>query len=195
MAVTNSNADTKVVTGEVRIMFPHLFEKYTPDEDQDPKYSVMLLVPKEDTATVKKIQSAQQAALKKGKDSKFGGKIPNNWKNTFRDGDEEGDEEDSPERLGHYFMTVSSKTRPGVVDRLRQAIMEPQEVYSGCYARVSLNAFPYNSRNSKGVSFAINGLQKTRDGEALGGPAPFRAEEDFEELEPLSEDEDGSALI
>ena len=43
---------TKVVTGPVRLSYAHLFEPYAQQEDQTPKYSVQLLVPKTDTETI-----------------------------------------------------------------------------------------------------------------------------------------------
>lgn len=182
-----SSSATKVVTGKVRLSYVHLFEPYSSFEGQDPKYSVVILVPKTDTATIQKIQAAQRVALENGKASKFNGSIPKNWKNTFRDGDEEGDLEKNPEYAGHMFMTVSNKVRPGIVDRSVQPILDSTEVYSGCYARVSLNAFPFNSAGNKGVSFGLNHVQKLDDGEALGNIT--KAEDDFTSVdEPAAEE-------
>lgn len=182
-----SNQATKVITGEVRLSYAHLFEPYAQNENQDKKYSCVILVSKKTTdgkATIKKIQTAQRAALEAGKDTKFGGRIPKDWKNTFRDGDdpdEDIDYERNPEFKGNMFMTVSSKTRPGVVDRERTPIEDTTLVYSGCYARVSINAFPFNTQGNKGVSFGLNHVQKLRDGEFLGGRSS--AEDDFNELD------------
>ena len=176
----SKDTSTKVVTGEVRLSYVHLFEKYSNIEGQEPKYSVVILVPKTDKATIRKIQAAQQAALEQGKSSKFGGKIPKPWKNTFRDGDEEKDTEESPEYAGHMFMTVSTNRKPAVVDRAREPIEDQDEVYSGCYARVSLNAYPFSASGNKGVSFGLQNVQKLRDGEPLGSVS--RVEDDFDEL-------------
>lgn len=184
-------AATKVVTGRVRLSFAHLFEAYSNDPDQEPKFSVMLLIPKSDTATINKIKQAQQAALEAGKTSRFGGSIPKVWKNTFRDADEEFDTEERPEMKGMMFMTVSSKTRPGIVDKDVQPILDSTEVYSGCYARVSINAFPFNTQGSKGVSFGLNHVQKLADGDYLGGRS--KAEDDFEAVS--GDDDDPSSVL
>lgn len=184
MATTNNRA-TKVITGKVRLSYVHLFEPYSNDPDQPEKYSCAILVPKSDKKTIKAIQDAQQAALEQGKDSRFNGKIPNNWKNTFRDGDEEADLDRNPEYAGHYFMNVSSKTKPGIVDKDVQPILDSTEIYSGCYARVSINAFPYSTSGNKGVSFGLNHVQKLADGDFLGGRS--KAEDDFEAVD---DDED-----
>lgn len=175
------NQATKVVTGKVRLGYVHLWEPFSNIEGQEPKYSVMVLVPKKDKATITSIEAAQQAALENGKAKTFGGSIPKAWKNTFRDGDEEGDLEKNPEMEGHMFMTVSSKTKPGVVDAAVRPIIDSTEVYSGCYARVSLNAFPFNISGNKGVSFGLNHVQKMADGDFLGGRS--KAEDDFEKLD------------
>lgn len=195
MATTANGARaTKVVTGVVRLSYAHLFEPFSPNEEQDKKYSTVILVPKKDKKTIADIERAQQAALEAGKDSRFGGKIPRNWKNTFRDGDTDDavDHETNPEYAGHMFMTVSSKTRPGIIDRQKMEILDSSEVYSGCYARISMNAFPFNTQGNKGVSFGLNHVQKVRDGEMLGGRS--RAEDDFEELDEEDGDEDEDLL-
>ena len=183
MAPTASRTGTKVVTGKVRLSYCHLFEPYANSEHQGatPKYSTVILVPKTDKATIKAIQEAQQQALENGKASKFAGKIPPKWTNTFRDGDEEGDLEKNPEYEGHMFMTVSNRTKPGLVDQAVQPILDQTELYSGCYARVSINAFPFNTSGNKGVSFGLNHVQKLADGEALGNIS--KAENDFEGVE------------
>lgn len=170
---------TKVITGlKTRLSYVHVFEKFA-FEGQDEKYSVMLLIPKSDKATVDALRTAEKAAAEAGKASKFGGKIPPNLGSIIRDGDEFA--EDYPERAGHYFMTVSSKNKPRVVDGDVHPIIEPTELYSGCYARASINAFAYNTGGNKGVSFGLNHLQKTGDGEPLGGFS--RPEDDFEAIE------------
>lgn len=178
---------TKVVTGKVRLSYAHLFEPFAGPAGGEAKYSTVLLIPKSDKATIKAIKGAQQAALENGKTSKFGGKIPNNWKNTLHDGDEEADLENNPEYEGHLYMTVSAKTKPGIVDRDVQPILDSTEVYSGCYARVSINAFPFNAQGSKGVSFGLNHVQKLADGEPFGGRS--KVEDDFEPLDDEDEDE------
>lgn len=181
--------ETKVVTGKVRLSYVHLNEPHSGFPNQEPKFSTVILVPKDDETTVNKILRAQQAALKEGEAGKFGGKAPKNWKNTFRDGDEEGDLERNPEYAGHYFMTVSNFQKPGLVDKDVNPILDPTEVYSGCYARVSMNAFPFNSNGAKGVSFGLRHVQKLADGEPLGSFS--RAEDDFE---PIEVDEDADEL-
>lgn len=172
-------APTKVVTGKVRLSYAHLFEPYSSFENQPAKYSTTILIPKSDVATIKAIKAAQLTALEEGKSKKFGGSIPKNWKNTLHDGDEDADLEKNPEYAGHYYMAISNNQKPGIVDSNVQPILDATEVYSGCYARVSMNAYPFNAQGSKGVSFGLNHVQKLADGEPFGGSAG-KAENDFD---------------
>jgi hypothetical protein len=179
---------TKVVTGKVRLSYVHVWEPYSADDENEPKYSCVLLIPKSDKATLAKLEAARAEATEQGK-PKWGGKIPPNLKYTLRDGDEEADLERNPEYAGHMFMSVTSKTRPGIVDRDVNPILDSTEVYSGCYARVSINAFPYNAKGNRGISFGLNHIQKLEDGDFLGGRS--RAEDDFDALDA----EEATSLI
>lgn len=193
MAAIN-NDETKVITGKVRLSYAHLFEPFSNNPQQDPKYSCVVLVPKSDKATIKKLRRAQQAALENGKSRVFGGKIPKTWHDTIRDGDEDADLEVNPEYEGCLFFSVSSKTRPGLVDRNVEPIVDQEELYSGVFARVSIRAFAYNTQGNRGVSFGLNHVQKVADGQHMGGRTS--AESDFEpldddEYDDYEEDEDG----
>lgn len=192
MAPAQTASQTKVVTGPVRLSYVHLFEPYANGDDQEAKYSCVLLIDKKDTATLKKIRAAIAAAAEAGKNTKFNGSVPKNLKTTLRDGDEEGDLDKNPEYEGHMFMSVTSKTRPGIVDKDVDPILDSTEVYSGCYARVSINAFAYNTQGNRGVSFGLNHVQKVKDGDFLGGRS--RAEDDFEAYEG-DDDGDDEGLI
>lgn len=175
------NASTKVVTGKVRLSYVHVWEKYSPDPvKQEPKYSVTLLIPKSDTVTMDKINAALLAAYDKGK-SKLGGKKFEQVKTTLKDGDTDADLERNPENAGCWYLTVSANTKPGIVDAQVEPILDQSEVYSGIYARVSMNAFAYDAGVNKGLSFGLNHIQKIADGEMLGGRT--KASDDFDELD------------
>ena len=84
------------------------------------------------------------------------------------------------------FVTTSAKQRPGV-NQKRERINEEDEngFYAGCYCRAELIAFAYDTAGNVGVSFALQNVQKTRDGEAFSGK---RAAEDvFDEVEDSSD--------
>lgn len=54
-------------------------------------------------------------------------------------------------------------------------------MYSGCYARVSINFYAFNSNGNKGIACGLGNIQKIRDGEMLG--ARTNAADDFTSLE------------
>lgn len=180
---TNTNP-RQIVTGVVRLSFPHLFEPHSNNPDQQEKYSVTLLIPKGDTKTYEAIRKAQELALEEGKTKLFGGKLPNKWVDTLHDGDE-SDLDRYPEQEGHWTMAVSSKIQPGLVDRKLDPVIDKSQLYSGCYARVQIGSFPFNTQGNKGVSFGLNHVMKWEDGEFLGGRT--RAEDAFAEF---AEDDD-----
>lgn len=167
--------DTKVVTGKVRFSYVHVFEPFSMNADQEPKYSICLLIPKSDKETLRKIKAAVDAVKKTGA-AKWGGKIPPNLKTPLRDGDV--DRPDQEEYAGMYFLNASSKQKPGVVDAQCNPIMDSTEVYSGCYGRASINFFAYNTAGNKGIGCGLNHIQKLEDGDYLGGRT--RPEDDFE---------------
>jgi hypothetical protein len=180
---TTTNKATKVITGEVRLSYVHLFEPTSIGEGSDLKYSVCLLIPKTDKITLGAISAAIEAAKLAGV-SKWGGKIPPTLKLPLRDGDAE--RPDSPEYAGMYFVNASCKTKPSVVDRKLKEITNSEDVYSGCYARASVNFYAFDQRGNRGIACGLNNVQKLRDGDYLGGRS--RAEDDFDEVEDELED-------
>lgn len=58
-------ADIKrVVTGKVRLSYGHLFKLHSAVEGGEEKYSVTILIPKEDVGTKKRIDIAMEAAVR-----------------------------------------------------------------------------------------------------------------------------------
>ena len=171
----NENS-TKVVTGKVRFCYVNVFEPTAMNEGDAPKYNICILIPKEDKATLEKVEKAVKAAIEAGKSKLVNsqGKIPSNLKLPLRDGDEERG--DDPAFVGHYFLNANSSRRPSIVDKDLNPIMEKDEFYSGCYGRASVNFYAFNV-SSKGIACGLNNLQKLADGEMLAGGST--AEDDF----------------
>lgn len=182
MKVTAKRTGTKVTTGKVRLSYAHLFEPHA-IEGNEPKYSVSVIIPKSDKETLQAIKEAVNEAKEQGK-GKWGGKVPPNVKTPLRDGDidREGDEA----YAGCYFLNANSKNKPGIVDINVQPILDATEVYSGCYARLTLNFYAYNANGNKGIAAGLGNVQKLADGEPLGGFT--RAEDDFDAIESAEDD-------
>jgi len=183
-----AESKTKVVTGLVRFSYVNIFRSRAFREGQDAKYSICLLIPKTDTVTLKKIKAAINAATEEGVASKWGGKTPKNLHLPLRDGDEERADE-APEYADMYFLNCNSNSKPGIVDKDCNEILDPDEVYSGAWGRASINFFPYDSNGNRGVGVGLNNIQKLKDGARLGA-ARASAEDDFSDDFDLDDAED-----
>ena len=117
-----SELSTKVITGKVRFSFVNVFEPKAFGENQTPKYSVMLLIPKSDVGTLDRMRKAIEAAAEKGKATKFGGKIPTVLKSTLKDADVDTNQDGDvfadlwDYAKNHYILNVSSKVAPQIVE-------------------------------------------------------------------------------
>ena len=163
----------KVITGKnTRWSYANVWEPKAINGGT-PKYSVSLIIPKDDTVTVAKIKAAIEAAYNEGaaKLKGNGRSVPplTAIKNPLRDGDLE--RPDDPAYANAYFVNANSATAPGIVDADRNEIITRSEVYSGVYGRASING-------NRGIACGLNNLQKFRDGEPLGGKAS--ASSDFD---------------
>ena len=161
---------TKIVTGKVRFSYCHIFEPQEPQGGGDPKYSVTLLIPKADTATLAKIKEAMAEAREKFCERNGANALPQKPNHTLHDGDGVRDSGDpyGPECKGCYVITVSSSQKPVIVDSMRNVITDPAEVYSGCYGRASINFYGYSQAGKKGISAGLLSIQKLHDGEPFG---------------------------
>lgn len=177
------NSKTKVVTGTVRLSYANVWEPKSINGGTE-KYSVSLIIPKSDKKTIAAINAAVDAAIEEGI-AKFGGKKPNKAaiKLPLRDGDTERDDEAYADS---YFVNANSLTPPQIVDQNVNPIMNRSEIYSGVYARVSINFYAFNSNGNKGVACGLGNIQKVRDGQPLGNRST--AEDDFTALDDADDD-------
>lgn len=171
MTTGQQDNSTNVTTGEVRLIFVNLFTPRANQPGQEAKYSTTILIPKSDTATMARIQTAIQAAIQKGVTGVWGGARPAQPRTPIHDGDgvRPNGEAFGPECKGHWVLTASSKQQQSVVDLNLNPIINQSEVYSGMYGRVNINFFAYSNSGNKGIGAGLGPVQKTRDGEALGG--------------------------
>ena len=169
---------TKVITGEARLSYANLWEPKSINGGA-PKYSVSIIIPKIDTRTIGKVKAAIEAAYREGETKlKGNGKtVPalSALKTPLRDGDTERPDDEA--YADSYFINANSATAPGIVDSACETILERSQIYSGVYARASVNFYAFNSNGNKGIACGLNNIQKLRDGDPLGGKS--RAEDDF----------------
>ena len=174
----NSNP-CKVITSVVRFSYLNANEPKANAEGATPKYSVSLIISKDDKELIDKINKAIEAAYHEGEFKLRGnGKVLpplTAIKNPLRDGDLE--RPDDPAYKNSYFINANSVSKPEVVDAALNPIIETSELYSGIWGRASVTFYCFNSNGNKGIACGLNNLQKIRDGEPLGSKST--AEADF----------------
>lgn len=160
---------TRMVLNNVRLAYAHLDAPRAAAEGADPKYSVVMIIPKTDpqVATLKDI-------LREAATAKFGAKPPK-MKSPLRDGDEvddQGQRDKGDEFAGCYYITASSKKPVEVlVGKAKAPASEPEHFRSGNYASVRVGAFAYEVAGNRGVALGLNGVWVTKRGEPLGKAA------------------------
>lgn len=160
-------------TIEGRVSYPSVFTPSANKLSGKSSYEITLLFPK----TSPYIQQLKAIVVAAAKD-KFGEAIPAKFKNPLKDGDQAVESDGVTPKKGYAgmiyakFSVDSTKAKPIIVDENVQPILEQSKFYGGCFARVNASAFGYDHLGNKGVSFGLNNIQKTRDGEPFGIATP-----------------------
>ena len=175
---TKPAASTRVVLGpRTRFSYCNIWEPRSINGG-NPKYSMSAIIPKDDLQTVNAVNAAIEIAYRDG-EAKLKGKgaLPplTALKTPLRDGDLE--RPDDPAYAGCWFLNANSDKAPGIVDAACNPILDHSEVYSGCYGRVSVSFFAFNTNGNRGIACGLNNIQKLRDGESLSGR--ISAEQEF----------------
>ena len=169
-----------VLTPAFRVSYPNVFKAKRNDFSGNDEFSVMALFDKgEDLSKLK--EAAQKATTDKWGADKS--KWPTNLKIPFRDQAEKAKDVNGKRILpagheeGAFFMNLKSNQRPGVVDQNVEDIIDESIFYAGCYARASVDAYAYDVKGNRGVSFGLGNIQKVKEGEPLGNRS--KPEQDF----------------
>lgn len=171
--MSETTTSTKVITPPVVASYPHLITPQAAEEGQTAKYSMTgIFAPGADLSALQAaaLAAAEAAYPGKGAEMLRTGKL----KSPFR----KDCEAKGYENCG-TFINVRSEKKPGVVFSYKDpatgkakvmtdAEIE-KEIYPGAVVRISLNAFAYNQKGNKGISFALNNVQKVADGERIDG--------------------------
>lgn len=173
---------TNVKTGLVRLTYTHLDKPYASDEANTPKYSTGMIISKDDKYTIDQIKKNYDEAVRNGTE-KFGQsfknrvtpllRAPGTKEGLLSDGDQDERYADSPEYKNSWILNAKSATPPLVMAvEMGKRKLTPEEiaevVYSGCYAKVLFNFYPF-SKAQKGIACGLNSLCKIKDGESLSG--------------------------
>lgn len=159
--------------GELRVMFPRLFNPKAPSPGKDPQYSLLAIVRK-DSPTYNQIRDAVQAVAT---DSFGTTTLPTGRGNPLKDcatadvvRKAEGKEPlfnklTDPENYCYFNATTRSK--PGVVDAELNDLIAKDSVKDGYWCRLNVNAWTWSHSGVKGVSIGLNHVQVVREDERL----------------------------
>lgn len=177
-------SSTKVVTPTAVLSYPHLHQPQPAQDGKKPKYSCALIFPAgSDLSALEKAAFAAAEAKYPGKGADMLKK--GQLKNPFR----KTSEKDEYDKLfpGGTFINVRTEQKPAIVYSYAGEDGKParmpdekvkEEMYPGVKVRASLAAFAYDTSGNKGVSFALNNLQKLAEGDRIDGRVA--AEDEFD---------------
>lgn len=176
-ATRSAKNDKIVFTPAGRMVWPHLFEKWAgKDGDGEPKFGCMLLFPKDvDLTELKKLMNEAAHA-------KFGDKAKDM---TLRNPIRKTSDLDKLAEYADEFPTCigpRSSDRPGIVGPNAKRVDEPEQVYGGRWARFSVDAYGYDTKGNKGVTFGLQNVQLLDHDEPMGG-GRVAAEKEFEPVD------------
>lgn len=169
----------KVMTPDFRVSFPTVFEAKAMPGAEKKKFGLVALFnmeainksPEQLKKWKEMIRVAELAIAEKWPKGR-----PTNLQTPFRKGEEKAQFDGYGE--GVIFVSLTTMTKPGVVDGKLTPIIDPAEFYAGCYARATVNAYAWTFAGKNGVSFGLQNVQKLRDGDRFGGRT--NAEDDFD---------------
>ncbi len=161
-----------VVTPKAILSYPHLDVPQAPRAGTlgKAKYSATLVFP-EGTDL-----SALQAAAMAAGDEKWPGKFAEMVRVGAARSPFRKDAENKGYAPGSFFLNVRTEQKPGIVYLHAGADKKPapvpaekvkEDLYPGAFVRAQIRAFAYDNSGNKGVSFALNNIQKLGDGERL----------------------------
>jgi len=157
----------QITLNQVRLSYVTVFEG-TLGEDGRRSWGLTALLPKNHPQV-----GAVRAAIESTKAANVTKLGTSGIKSCLLDGD--SCEEDGTFRFkdessrGHLLLRCKSyNRRPVLVDQNVQAILDADQLYSGCYANVRIAFYAWASKTSKGISPGLEAVQKVRDGERLG---------------------------
>jgi hypothetical protein len=187
---TSKKASLKIITSPATLSYPHLDKPQPAEDGKKPKFSATLVFePRHlETPEGKATMAALQAAAVAAAIEKFGAEFlhpVSGAKLSAADAIREGvirspfrkDAAAKGYPVGSIFVNARTEQAPGCVFSYKEEGGDkpakiPQEsirevLYAGAQVRASVVAFGYNQAGNKGVSFALNNVQKVGEGKRL----------------------------
>lgn len=172
-----------------RLIWARLFEAEAMEEGNDPSYSCAILYKADQN--IKAIRKAIQAAVD---DMPWKGKMPRKATVCIIEDEEITDLAEDYDYIeeGDVILKLRRYEKygaPQLWDQKVEPIESPSEMYSGCHVLADVEFFGWERKTSSGVSCRLNGLQKVREDDPLGGGKANTADS-FKPLETDDDDDD-----
>ena len=160
-----SLASTIARTGMGRINYPFLIKPHKPTPEARAVYSISYIFPKDDIEAKEILDEAIKDAEAKGL-KKFGPGFTD-VRYPIKDGDVKGDES----YQNQWYIDPTNAKKVTILDENCDPL-DPEDIYSGCYARCVIQFYPYYHRKddgtiNKGISASLQSIQFLADGEPL----------------------------
>lgn len=194
--MTENPTPRRVKTVPFRMSFPHLLEPRQPSEDNPRKvYQLAMLFPP--GTDMKPVKDAMRAAMidKYGADQSKWPRLKRGPNDVIRDAKAYSNERvaDGKKPLAGYDdgwlllrANATEKFKPSVVGPIKgtngkfPVITEAREIYAGRWARATIEAFVYERKDGKGITFGLSNVQLLKHDANIGG-AVSAPETDFED--------------
>lgn len=172
---TNTTDPAIIRLENVRLSFPHLFTAHAMEEGQEKKYGASFIL---DNDKHDKLLDHMEQVIERLALDTFKKKV--HYKTCLRDGNEKPNMDGYGD--GVMFITASRKTRPAVVDRIRDPLTEEDgTIYAGCYVNATIRLWVQDNKWGKRVNAELRAVQFVKDGESFGA-GPVNAEDEFDVL-------------
>jgi len=148
----------------------HFVRVFEPEENRlggEPKYSLTMVFPNEESVAALK-QAAKTVAV-----AKWGATLPAKMSSPFHSSDAATANGSVPATdwgfgKGTVYIKARSKFKPGLAKLEGENVVElinPGELYGGCTCKAEVSMFAYDTAGNKGVSCQLENVLKIADGE------------------------------
>lgn len=187
--MANEKNPYRFVLKEDRLSYVHLKTPVAFEDGAELKYGVTVLMDKGGENHLR-VEEKLQQCYDENKSLHFKTKAITHkdfWY-PLRDGDDYADEQeaqgkDASAYRGKMYIKATSKNAVNVFDENGEDVIDLDEVYSGCFGRVSITLWPY-SKKGTGITVYLNSVKKTEDGEPLGSAGGSHDEYEEEDETP-----------
>jgi hypothetical protein len=145
------------------------YEKPMKDDEEPSKHSVTMLFDR-DEVDLGIVKEAMGKLLKERFPKLAGKKLPDDFKNPIRN----GDDKDYEGFAGCDFVKATTKKTVAVYDQATNRVAKPSKgendpIYSGAYYIACISPWAFDKAGARGMGFNLISLQKICDGDSFAG--------------------------